>query len=180
MKFIFDLDGTIVDTHRAVKMAYRKAGIVMPDDAWGKTWREWSCPEDVHAEKARIYPNFVREYGRILPAAELLRITGGRVLTGASLAAVRAVQDILDLDFPIIATECSAEQKLTHLRREKERVMYFDDRKDFGLRALGEVPNLTFAHVAEQDGTYYLYDPAKPGRTLRWALSSWLSYRTSI
>ena len=39
--FVWDLDGTLLDSRDAVRRAYLEAGVVMPDDAWGKPWQVW-------------------------------------------------------------------------------------------------------------------------------------------
>jgi len=182
MRWLFDMDGTIVDTHRALRMCYRKAGITMPEDAFGKRWQEW-CPEDIHREKIRLYPNFLREYVRILPAADLLRLTRGAVLTGASHQAVNAVQFIIG-DFDVEGQNCTEDEKIAIMiahhypKLTGEPLMWVDDRKDFGMRALEEV-GAHFLHVTEFDGVFNLYSPGAPGRVQRWTLSSWQLAATS-
>ena len=61
MTYLFDLDGTLVNTRLAVKEAYRQVGIEMPDDAWGKPWTEWLNNKFAHDAKAKIYPDVLKE-----------------------------------------------------------------------------------------------------------------------
>lgn len=192
IRFIYDMDGTLVDTRKAIRMAYMRAGIKVPADAWGKTWRDWGCPEDVHKEKARLYPNFVREYGRILPAASLLALTGGRVLTGASLEAVTAVKEVLKINFDLLGAECSDNEKMRLLRVEcmrtvrdaqftdtsAHRVALVDDRLEFGQRFIEELAGFEplFFHVTENDHVYHVYDAQHPRLAQRWTLSPWVRF----
>jgi hypothetical protein len=169
MKWLFDMDGTLVDTLRATREAYRRAGMKMPEGAWGKPWREW-CPEEVHAEKQRIYPNTLREFGRILPAAELLRTMGGEIVTAASARSVDAVVELLEMRYPPRAyVECSPESKLSIIRGWQPTAIYVDDNIEFGKRVLRET-GAYFMHVSDKEGLFNLY---RDGRVQRWTLSSW-------
>lgn len=64
---IFDLDGTLVDTRPLVVEAYRRAGVIMPDDAWGKTAEEWlpQCTRfnwrHVHDRKQQFYAELLAD-----------------------------------------------------------------------------------------------------------------------
>lgn len=172
MKWLFDMDGTLVDTLRATREAYRKAGMKMPEGAWGKPWREW-CPEEVHAEKQRIYPNTLREFGRVLPAAELFKIVGGSILTAASAPSAWSVietflGDRLEGD---LYAEYSADEKISVIKKYyvESRVIYVDDNLEFGKRVLRET-GAYFMHVSDKEGLFNLY---RDGRVQRWTLSSW-------
>lgn len=174
MKWVFDMDGTLVDTLRATREAYRKAGLKMPEGAWGKTWNEW-CPEDVHLEKQRIYPNMLREFGRVLPAAELFKLVGGTILTAASAPSGIAVEDLLGVTFWDMRFEHTSDMKVEFIRAEcyasveGEKLVYVDDNIEFGKRVLAET-DAYFMHVSDKEGLFNLY---KNGRVQRWTLSSW-------
>jgi len=174
IQFIFDMDGTIVDSQAAVRKAYKKAGLVMPDDAWGKTAAEWDCPPDIHRMKERLYLAVLRSTGMRLHAADFLATVHGSVLTGASLAAVDAVQKFLRHKFPVVGAACDHDTKIMMLRKaaQESRVIYVDDDYAFGKRALEEVPNLQFLAVARHEGVYHLHN--KKGEAQRWTLSFWL------
>lgn len=101
MKYVFDLDGTLIDSYDAVHHAYFKAGVVMPIDAFGKPWREWLpgvCEsrglnaEEVHRIKNECYPEFIHKVKRT-PLFETLlhkQMDPIVILTGASGRAVDA------------------------------------------------------------------------------------------
>lgn len=172
--FVFDMDGTIVDSYAAVREAYKRAGLVLPDDAWGKPAHEWGCTSHVHKMKSSLYPMILLRLGRRLHAADLLHMTNGSVLTGSSEAGVNAVKKFLKHGFEVSGFACSAEDKLTILDKKahKARVFYVDDDLDFGKRALQEIDNMVFIHTARHEGVYHVY--SKEGKVQRWTLSSWL------
>lgn len=178
--FVFDMDGTIVDNHHAVRTAYKKAGLAMPHDAWGKTAVEWDCPPDIHKMKKRLYPAVLLSLGMRLHAADLLEIVHGSVLTGASLEAVNAVRKFLGYDFALTGYSCSHDEKVKLLKNvaKDNPVIYVDDDHNFGNRALDEVDNLLFLGIARHEGVYHLYN--KKGDVQRWTLSSWLPDATIV
>jgi hypothetical protein len=173
IRFIFDMDGTIVDSYLAVRAAYKKAGLALPEDAWGKTAAEWDCPQAVHEMKKRLYPTILRSHGRRLHAADLLEIVHGHVLTGASIEAVDAVRKFLGFKFDVVGHSCNQDRKINILRQlsREHKIIYVDDDLAFGKRALDEVDNLVFMAVARHEGVYHLH---KKGAVQRWTLSSWL------
>lgn len=173
IRFIFDMDGTIVDSRRAVRDAYKRAGMELPDDAWGKTAKEWGCPPDVHKMKTSLYPTLLLRLGRRLHSADLLETVHGEVLTGASMESVAAVRKFLKHDFPLAGVSCSAKMKIDILKScaSSGVVIYVDDDYDFGRRAMKSVKDLLFMHVARHEGVFHLH--SKKGAQ-RWTLSSWL------
>ena len=103
----FDLDGAMIDSRRAVEEAYRRVGIVMPDDAWGKPGVEWlpaltDDPVWTRALKNQEYVVTIHEYGQRLAGAEVfrrLRTEGVEcwIVTAASRWAAMIACDFLDL-----------------------------------------------------------------------------------
>jgi beta-phosphoglucomutase-like phosphatase (HAD superfamily) len=126
----FDLDGVLIDTREAVRLAYRAAGVDMPDDAWGRPAFEWlpdlcgKAAGRVHVRKNEYYPALLAEHGEVLEMAlraRLLVETGQPtgVLTGASSEATEAALALLRLrlgfEMPIIRTSCSRQDKIDTL-----------------------------------------------------------------
>jgi hypothetical protein len=172
--WVFDMDGCIVDSRKAVAEAYRQAGLpVMPRSAWGKTAQEWECPPEVRETKKRLYDTCLRKMGRRLHAASLLEITGGSVLTGASMEAVRDVRKFIQVDFPLAGAECDSDLKIEVLRGKaaEGHVMYVDDDREFGMRVLQEVEGVHFMHTMDHEGVYHVHN--KRGETQRWTMSEW-------
>lgn len=91
---IFDLDGTLVDSKEAVKQAYLRAGVTMPEWAWGRPWREWMTDPMAHALKAMYYPAALKEHGRKLPLYDYASKHGSPVITGASYVASQCVMEL--------------------------------------------------------------------------------------
>jgi len=95
MLAVFDLDGTLIDNKEAVRYAYLRAGVAMPDDAWGKPVGDW-CTKEQHEMKQSVYFNSLLEYGRRGPGIGFWTSIGGApkvIITGASL---RSAYDSLD------------------------------------------------------------------------------------
>ena len=100
MLYVFDLDGTLIESEYAVAAAYRHAGITMPPGAWGKPVGTWCTPAQ-HAEKQRAYPEMLRRYateGRALPLWHSVPAAHRCVVTGASMSSAIASMEFLGLD----------------------------------------------------------------------------------
>lgn len=93
-RFVFDLDGTLLDTRQAVKEAYRAAGVEMPDECWGLPWREWlTMPNaaEIHKRKNVYYYKTVSIYAKRMPLFSIALQGQYPVITGASWVAVEHV-----------------------------------------------------------------------------------------
>ena len=129
----FDLDGTLVDSREAVELAYRIAGVTMPDGAWGKPWQEWLDDPDVHCRKTIIYINLI-QLGKVNVNAEVKKwITRSNihpvVLTGASeTAAVMLLNQMFQpSEFTVAGTSMSTAAKIAYLQSHTEISTYVDD-----------------------------------------------------
>lgn len=104
--YVFDFDGTLVDTKAATIAAYTEAGVKKtPEEweaVWGLKWREWlhgDEAEEIHSRKTKYLHKYMHTV-RILPlmsAALQLRVP---VITGASPAAVSQTLFTLSVRFP--------------------------------------------------------------------------------
>lgn len=149
--YVFDLDGTLVDSRDAVQAAYEEVGVQMPEHAWGLPWRMWlpelcggSVPRamEVHLLKNQVYlqhPERLRE----LPLAALARVIQGRlglhiaVHTGASLIAAEFVLATLNIATQsqqpygaALRAQLNLNEKigaLSAISVTHERGIYFDD-----------------------------------------------------
>lgn len=138
-----------MDTRRLVEQAYAQVGVTMPPGAWGQPWKAWlpaaldggqGPVEAVRRRKARVYQQLLRnDAPTLLPPWEVLRTCGTlgvetRLLTGASLAAVRELVRHIGVDLSsVLAWELTAEARailLNSLPRERRRVVYIDDLPD--------------------------------------------------
>lgn len=52
---VFDVDGVLVDSKQLVMDCYRRAGVRMPDEAWGLPWHTWLDDARAHDKKNRYY-----------------------------------------------------------------------------------------------------------------------------
>jgi len=144
---VFDVDGVVADTQAIVKEAYASVGVSLPDDAWGRPWREWlpdavgkRDPEIVHTAKTAAYEAMLRRPHALRPlaGATVARILYGQghfvgYLTGASERAARAVLDEVGAPGRIIRAECSTADKIKELHGYGGAV-YVDDTWDSAFR----------------------------------------------
>jgi phosphoserine phosphatase len=129
MTYLFDLDGTLVDTRLAVKEAYRQVGVEMPDGAWGKPWTEWLNNKQVHKAKAKAYPNTLKAFAQELPLYHYAHQHKCPVITGASREAVRAIQALFG-GLNVIATCATHARKIEIIQtyiHDERNVAYVDD-----------------------------------------------------
>lgn len=139
MRHVFDLDGTLLDNRRAVREAYREAGVIMPDDAWGRPWQEWLDSEALHKAKNLAYPVMLGIHGRPLPPLRDLEraLAMGdavEILTSASEDATQhALAFLGHPDLPRI-TGASRDEKYNILSRALVAGTYYDDDVAFARR----------------------------------------------
>lgn len=130
-RWVFDLDNTLVYTHTAVIQAYKAAGVIMPPEAWGRPWREWTT-QDVHDRKCKLYPHILKRYAwtdeLFLHAMSMY----APVITGASEAAVIALRELFG-ELNVQLMEATRLDKVNWLNEHPVGI-YVDD--DEGTRAL--------------------------------------------
>lgn len=82
---VFDVDGVLVDSHDFTVECYKKAGVQMPANAFGKPWKAWlvdyfdgdyNQATNVHENKSLFYRThaIARASMNVLPAARLARV----------------------------------------------------------------------------------------------------------
>ena len=145
MKYVFDLDGTLVDSKEKTIAAYETAapGLFKPE-YWGKTAAEWGCPPSIHRTKQMLFNRDTRmlQPGWALPMfMEVLR-RGEKpiILTGASSTTVkfllRYISSIIG-DFHTTQEIHSADAvtKINFLDElaKTDTVYYYDDQAPAGL-----------------------------------------------
>ena len=89
-RWVFDLDGTLIDTREANLGAYRAAGVEPPEDFAVRPWQDW-CDPVTHNVKGALLPKFLANHGRVLPALKILEAFGGHILSNASVASYAAI-----------------------------------------------------------------------------------------
>lgn len=131
MNFVFDLDGTLIDTKEATYQAYKHVGINMPDEAWGLPWYEWLDSADIHDEKTKIYPEMLKRHAKILPTLNSALEVDGFLLTSASISSVMTIFRTFNFILPILGTSCNNDLKINRLNKLKPGLC-IDDNVIFG------------------------------------------------
>ena len=127
---VFDLDGTLVDTKKAVFEAYRYVGVNMPEDAWGKNWREWLTGPDaekLHKAKNTIYLKTVGLYAQPLELLPFVEKAGYPVITGASMIAAETIAIKFAPKLRIALREATLDMKAKWLNDRRPGVYVDDD-----------------------------------------------------
>lgn len=145
----FDIDGCLADTREAVALSYKMAGVELPEEAWGISWKIWlpaivgkNAPS-VHFEKQKHY-ELLLESGAAdpLPGAHLAQalLTASRpvyFVTAASERSARSVLRSVGLDASLLAGwELSPSERTERLRDiaavnpGASMFTYFDDREE--------------------------------------------------
>lgn len=144
--YVFDIDGTLVNSRRAVYWAYSQAGIEMPEEAWGRPWHDWlidccggdeSRALDIHRLKNKHYLEGLDRFADPTPLAAMARQMVDSnypvyVITGGSQEAASIVLKLLGIDLSVLydtglsyATKAQALEALW--LNSFPRGVYFDD-----------------------------------------------------
>lgn len=144
VRWVFDLDGVLIDSESLVREAYRRVGVEMPEDAWGKPAREWMpqrygrgwtrLHDAKNAAYERLFHMAVPEPTTAVEAVRRLNVAGEScyLLTGASARATIAVVShaLPDLRWTDLYTGMTSTMKVTQVDKLTSRrglVVYVDD-----------------------------------------------------
>ena len=128
MNFVYDMDGTLIDTKEAVFRAYESANFNMTEELWNKPWQEIGISKEQHDEKCKIYPHFLKKYSKPLALYYLYQKIPGYILTGASLDACREIVKLYNIPHYMIKCNLTKEEKIQILQGlGYENCYYYDD-----------------------------------------------------
>ena len=130
MQLVFDLDECLVATREANRAAYASLGVTSPRISDHMPARYWMRNNEIYEKKHRVFPEYLRKMGRLLPTFNLLR-RDSVILTGTSTNSVLTICRVFPvfLDYVIIP-DLSPDMKIEWLRRN-ETGIYFDDWSEF-------------------------------------------------
>jgi hypothetical protein len=165
---VFDLDGTLVDTRRAVVEAYGAAGVKFPAFAWGLPWRAWlpglygeERAAELHAKKTEFYPEMLLNHAEKLPAALVFcqlvaeGVSVG-ILTGASCSSARAALEICEISQRhLLGWEKDYIGKgvvLKYLKQAQNSVVYVDD--DTNMKLVCSIGDINFVECRSSVNIY--------------------------
>lgn len=90
MNFVFDLDECLVSTRTAHEEAYKSLGVVPDGLSKHQPAKHWMKDPVLYERKHDIFPEFLRQHGKILPTLSLFQ-AGATILTGTSRRSVEAL-----------------------------------------------------------------------------------------
>ena len=129
---VFDLDGVLADTRAIVREAYQRAGVHMPDWAWGQPWEMWLQNPFVHARKQELYHGMIRAR-LVKPLSGLDLLLWARetwpvgILTSSSEESAKMLVHSFGLaEDTLLGAGCSADEKREQLQLAQAKV-YVDD-----------------------------------------------------
>lgn len=147
----FDLDGTLVETYEATRLAYLEAGAAkFGEDEWGRSASDWGCPKEVHLKKHQIFPEILKRLGvragwayahwESVPSKERI------ILSGATLPTVQAIHSVfpeLGLNSSTVFLGCSLQEKVRVLSTPNEfSVFYYEDQISVATKIRSLCPNV--------------------------------------
>lgn len=103
---VFDMDGTLVDSHDVTIEAYQRAsravGISLPANWWGRSAQEWQCPPALHAQKLLEYSLLAYKVQPAWAAPTFLDVVGREgsavsIWTAASADTVHILKQVAHL-----------------------------------------------------------------------------------
>lgn len=126
--YVFDLDGTLIDTQKAVREAYRIIGVEMPADAWGRPWKEWLNDPFAHQCKNDVYPKMVAMHARALPLFDHATRLNAPILTGASPGAVHTIKSwFWGLNIALVGASLEDKARWLNAHERRPLCYYVDD-----------------------------------------------------
>jgi beta-phosphoglucomutase-like phosphatase (HAD superfamily) len=125
MLYVFDLDGTLIDSEKAVRESYKAIGVSMPVSAWGQPAGTWATQAQRNA-KNECYRFMLKRYGQMLPLYEQVSIARAIVITAASLRATQVVQALYG-PLNVMLTGATMSDKIRYLRTLAWSGIYVDD-----------------------------------------------------
>jgi len=128
MRYVFDLDGTLVDTREANRQAYLRAGIEPAHDFHQIPWQRWTVKE-IHDQKNLYLPDEMKIYAQRLPLLDLALSLNALVLSNISSEALDALLEVVpERNRLLIKYEMPPNQKVRYLGQELGgEGVYFDD-----------------------------------------------------
>jgi hypothetical protein len=94
MRYIWDLDNTLVHTREAALQAYLFTGTTPPDNFHTRPWQTWCSPEDREL-KERMYPTMLLQFARPTPLFDLWKVKGGPIITNTAPTSVDVLRRML-------------------------------------------------------------------------------------
>lgn len=135
MKYIFDLDGVLIDARKANLEAYRSVGIEPPHDFYHRTWEEW-CPVDKYKARLEALPQFAHLI-RLLPLFEtcMLNQHNSIILSACSDTTLQIIKNTVGLAGAVIINKLRTDSRMEILLKNQFGIpypgIYYDDNEAF-------------------------------------------------
>ena len=123
--FATDMDGTLIDSQKAVIESYKSVGVHNAEENFGKPWQEW-CPEDKHEAKKKVYEMKLLEFGKRTAFCSDIISLRPLILTGASDSAFHLVNKNFLRYNGHFQTGMSVDDKI-HFLKALRSGWYFED-----------------------------------------------------
>jgi hypothetical protein len=119
-----DLDGVLIDSHEALRLAYAQAGASnwKPNTPW-----KMFATEHQHEIKNRLYEGCLRSHGRLFPLARVADELEWDIVTGASDQAVSLVRNVFNLNLRFCYANVKSIEERVELLKGLGTSVYIDD-----------------------------------------------------
>ncbi len=127
MQFVYDFDGVLFDTKKAVRQSWIKAGVTPPRDFWKVDWRTWCNDPELYERRDAIFKAECLGMVKPLPMLAIAMQTGGMIMTNGSARRVVSILEHYKVGNLPVKCGLTVLEKVHELNAFKEPGIFVED-----------------------------------------------------